>query len=111
MRERGISELRIKIGKNGKASYLLEPDDKWLGDKEAYDHEAACKNPYFAQITELVTALRYLSGLCERAWDGMIVGSHIRNHAKRVLSKYPENDQVELPPNGGSESKKGVVGG
>ena len=23
----------------------------------------------------------------------------------------PSNDQVELPPNGGSESKKGVVGG
>ena len=32
MRERGISEVRIKIGKDGKASYLLEPDAEWLGD-------------------------------------------------------------------------------
>ena len=32
MRERGIFELRIKIGKDGKASYLLEPDAEWLGD-------------------------------------------------------------------------------
>jgi len=32
MRERGIAEVRIKIGKDGKASYLLEPDEKWLGD-------------------------------------------------------------------------------
>lgn len=28
-----------------------------------------------------------------------------------IRSAIPENDQVELPPNGGSESKKGVVGG
>lgn len=60
--------------------------------KEAYDHESVCeKNPYLTQITELVTALRELSGLCERAWEGAIVGKHIRNHANRVLSKYPEN--------------------
>jgi hypothetical protein len=32
MRERGISEVRIKIGKDGKASYLLEPDAEWIGD-------------------------------------------------------------------------------
>lgn len=32
MRERGISEVRIKIGKDGKASYLLNPDAEWLGD-------------------------------------------------------------------------------
>lgn len=32
MRERGISEVRIKIGRDGKASYLLEPDAEWLGD-------------------------------------------------------------------------------
>lgn len=64
--------------------------------KEAYEHEAVCeKNPYLAQITELVTALRELSGLCERAWEGAIVGKHIRNHAKRVLSKYPENDLAQ----------------
>lgn len=31
MRERGISEVRIKIGRDGKASYLLEPDAEWLG--------------------------------------------------------------------------------
>ena len=66
------------------------PKDPLL--KEAYDHEAVCeKNPYLAQITELVTALRELSGLCERAWEGAIVGKPIRNHAKRVISKYPEN--------------------
>jgi hypothetical protein len=32
MRERGISEVRIKIGRDGKASYLLEPDAEWLGN-------------------------------------------------------------------------------
>ena len=32
MRERGIAEVRIKIGPDGKVSYLLEPDAKWLGD-------------------------------------------------------------------------------
>ena len=32
MRERGISEVRIKIGRDGKASYLLEPDAQWLGE-------------------------------------------------------------------------------
>lgn len=32
MRDRGISEVRIKIGRDGKASYLLEPDAEWLGD-------------------------------------------------------------------------------
>jgi len=68
------------------------PKDPLL--KEAYDHEAVCeKNPYLAQITELATALRELSGICERAWKGAIVGKHIRNHAKRVLSKYPENEK------------------
>lgn len=28
-----------------------------------------------------------------------------------IAQFYAENDQVELPPKGGSESKKGVVGG
>ena len=32
MRERGIAEVRINIGPDGKASYWLEPDAKWLGE-------------------------------------------------------------------------------
>jgi hypothetical protein len=58
--------------------------------KEAVDHEAVCeKNPYTAQIAELVSVLRELSGLCERAWDGMVVGKPTRNDAIRLLRKYP----------------------
>lgn len=36
---------------------------------------------------ELVAALEDLSGLCERAWDGIVIGKPIRNTAKRVLAK------------------------
>jgi hypothetical protein len=47
MRERGISEVRIKIGKDGKASYLLEPDAEWLGDsiQNDRDHAAGRETP------------------------------------------------------------------
>ena len=41
MRDRGISEVRIKIGKDGKASYLLEPDAEWLGDSIQNDKDQA----------------------------------------------------------------------
>jgi len=51
MRERGISEVRIKIGRDGKASYLLEPDAEWLGDsiQNVKDHPIpASENQQYA---------------------------------------------------------------
>ena len=45
-------------------------------------------------------------------WDEFMVDvRETVNSAKFTATPHPPNDQVELPPNGGSESKKGVVGG
>jgi hypothetical protein len=51
---------------------------------------------------EIIEALQELSDLCERAWDGMVIGKHIRNHAKRVLKKYSGN---ETSPDAGENEK------
>ena len=43
--------------------------------------------------------------------DGSCHHDNRYKHHRRALNKLSENDQVELPPNGGSESKKDVTGG
>ena len=43
------------------------------------------------QRNELLATLQDLSALCERAWDGRLIGKPSRNRAKRMIAKYLEN--------------------
>jgi hypothetical protein len=51
----------------------------------------------------------YLRAGCE--WEEREEYNLCHECALMVIHEMRSNDQVELPPNGGTESKKGVVGG